>query len=149
MIAKVNGHKDFGAGVIYIVSGISLFFWSQSYEIGAATRMGPGYFPALLGIILTALGLAATVKGVRATKLDPIPKRKLEPLFLILASIVCFGILISRAGLIPATFVCLFIACFRRAIAHPFEVFLMFAALSAFNALVFVYALGLPVKLVW
>jgi hypothetical protein len=149
MLVKVNGRKDFGAGMIYVVSGIGLFLWSQSYEIGTATRMGPGYFPALLGIILTALGLGAIVKGIRATKLDPIPRHKLEPLFLMLASIVSFGLLIPRAGLVPATFVCLLLACLRRAITHPFEVFFTFAALSAFNLVVFVYALGMPLKLFW
>jgi hypothetical protein len=147
MLAKVNGQKDFVAGVIYVVSGVSLFLWSQSYDIGTATRMGPGYFPAVLGIVLASLGLGSIVKGFRASKPDLILKAKLEPLALILGSIVSFGVLISRAGLIPATFVCLLFACFRRTVTHPVELFLTFLLLSAFNVVVFVYALGLPLKL--
>jgi len=41
MLAKVNGPKDFAAGLIYVSTGTGLFIWSQSYEMGTAVRMGP------------------------------------------------------------------------------------------------------------
>lgn len=137
---KINGQKDFCAGIIYIVSGSIFYLLAQEYRMGSATNMGPGYFPAMLGILLVALGVGAVFQGIRAKEPDPIPTHKLEPLILILASIISFGLLIERAGLIIATFVCILLACFRRALTNPIEVFLTFAALTIFNYVVFIYA---------
>ena len=64
MLAKVNGPKDFAAGLIYVAMGFGLFFWSQSYEIGTAVRMGPGYFPLGLALVLLGMGLCLVVKGL-------------------------------------------------------------------------------------
>jgi len=147
VIGKINEPKKFYAGLIYLVSGTAIFFASQSYEIGTATHMGPGYFPILLGIILVGIGVGAIFQSIRATIYDPIPEHKLEPLFLILASIVSFGLLIERTGFVVATFVCLFFACFRRVFSHPIEFIVIFAMLTIFNVIVFVYALQLNIPL--
>jgi putative tricarboxylic transport membrane protein len=132
-----------------VVIGTTVFFMAQQYEVGRAVSMGPGYFPALCGIVLAALGLASIIVGLRTTVPDPIPTHSLEPLILITLSIVSFGLLIERAGLIVATFVCLFLACFRRVFTHPLEVFLTFVVLTAFNVVVFVYFFQMTVPVVW
>lgn len=146
---QINGLKSFYVGLIYVAIGSVAFFWAHKYEIGSATRMGPGYFPALLGIILVGLGSLSIINGYRATSPDPIPKHKLEPFFLILASIISFALLIERTGLIVAIFVSVFLVCFRRALTNPIEVFLTFAALAAFSGLVFVYLFGMAIPLFW
>ena len=63
MITRINRPKDLLAGALYIAGGGTTFLWAQKYEIGTATRMGPGYFPALLGLALVVFGIAATVKA--------------------------------------------------------------------------------------
>jgi putative tricarboxylic transport membrane protein len=146
---RINGPKEVVAGAIFAVIGTTVFFMSQQYEVGRAISMGPGYFPALCGIVLAVLGLASIVSGLRANVLDPIPKHSLEPLVLITLSIVSFGLLIERTGLIVATFVCLFFACFRRVFTHPLEVFLTFVVLTAFNIIVFVHFLQMTMPVVW
>lgn len=141
--------KEVIAGAVFTVVGVALFLGSQQYEIGTAVAMEPGYFPALCGIALVALGLAAVVKGLRAKVIDPIPSHKIEPLFLMILSIVSFGLLIDRAGLVVATFVCLFFACFRRVFTNPIEVFLTYSVLTIFNILVFIYAFGMTIPIFW
>ncbi len=64
-------------------------------------------------------------------------------------SIVSFGLLIDRAGLVVATFVCLFFACFRRVFTNPIEVFLTYSVLTIFNILVFIYAFGMTIPIFW
>lgn len=135
------------AGLLFGVVGAVTFFWAQEYRTGIARQMGPGYFPSLLGIILFVLGVATIIAGVAARKPDPLPKIKLEPLLLILASVVSFGLLIDRAGMVIATLFCVVFACFRRLLAHPIEVILMFLALCTFNYIVFILALGMDIPL--
>jgi hypothetical protein len=137
------------AGAIFAVAGVVFFAMSQQYDIGTATAMGPGYFPALLGICLTLLGLGSIVKGILAKHYDPIDAHSIEPLILILLSIVSFALLIERAGLVVATFVSIFLACFRRALSHPIEVFAVFLVLTTFNLIVFIYAFGMTIPVFW
>jgi hypothetical protein len=148
-LADIKGPKDVAAGAIYFVVGIVFVIMARQYEIGTATNMGPGYFPSLLGFVLIGLGLAAMIKGMRAKVHDPISSHRLEPLLLILASIVSFGFLVERAGLVIATLVCLFFACFRRALAHPIEFLVMFAVLAVFDYVVFVYTFQVQIPMFW
>ncbi len=146
-VSQINGKKNFYAGLIYIAIGLLAFFWSQEYDIGTAAHMGPGYLPALLGLVLLAVGTISVIVGYRSRTPDPIQKYKLEPLFLILASIISFGLLIDRVGLIAAIFVAVFFACFRRLLTHPVEVFLTFAGLAVFCGVVFIYLFGMVIPL--
>jgi len=149
VIAKINRPKDLLAGALYIVGGGITFLWAQKYEIGTATRMGPGYFPALLGLALILLGLAATVKGLVAKQPDPLVEHKVGPLVLVTASVVSFGLLIERAGLVVATFACLFFACFWRLRTNPLEVLLLFVGVTIFNVVVFVDFIGMQMPVFW
>lgn len=149
MLHKIMAPKSFFAGLIYMLAGSGFFLWSQSYRIGTATRMGPGYFPALLGIVLFCIGVGAVFVGLRSRKPDPIEKISIEPLVLISLAVISFGLLIKPLGLIPATAVCLFFACFRRLLVKPLEVLALFVGISAFNYLVFIYAFGLPIRPFW
>ncbi|MGD9741024.1 MAG: tripartite tricarboxylate transporter TctB family protein [Dongiaceae bacterium] len=148
-ISQINGTKDFYAGLIYIAIGMVAFVWAHQYDVGSTTRMGPGFFPALLGLVLMGLGIASVIKGYWSRIPDPIPKYRLEPFFLILASIISFALLIDRAGLVVAIFVSVFIACFRRVLTNPLEVFLTFVALASFSGLVFIHLFGMVIPLFW
>ena len=149
MIAGINRPKDLLAGALYIVGGGTTFLWAQKYVIGTATQMGPGYFPALLGLVLVVLGIAATVKGLVSSQPDPLAEHKLGPLVLMTASVVSFGLLIERAGLVVATFACLFFACFRRLRTNPLEVLLLFVGVTIFNVVVFVDLIGMQMPVFW
>ena len=139
--------KDAAAGAIFLAVGVALFAWARQYEVGTATHMGPGYYPALLGLVLAALGVGGIAKGLAGKAPAPLPRYRIEALVLVLASVVSFALLLERAGFIVASFVCVFFACFQRLWTSPLEVFLIFCALTAFNVVVFAYALGVPFPL--
>lgn len=149
MIAKINRPKDLLAGALYIVGGGATFLWAQKYEMGTATHMGPGYFPALLGLALILFGIAATVKGLASKQPDPLAKHKIGTLVLMTASVVSFGLLIERAGLVVATFACLFFACFQRLRTNPLEVLMLFMGVTIFNVVVFVDFIGMQIPVFW
>jgi len=141
--------KDVYAGVIFIGIGATAFAMAQQYEIGTASHMGPGYLPALVGILLVALGAFSLLNAFRIPIPDPIAKESLEPFVLVVTSVVAFALLIDSAGLIVAMFALVFISCLRRVFSHPFEVLCTYLGLTAFSVGVFWYALSMPIPLWW
>jgi len=55
-MAAIRHPKDFWSGVLFIAIGVSTIVAGSKYTLGTAARMGPGYFPRILGILLIALG---------------------------------------------------------------------------------------------
>jgi hypothetical protein len=149
MLTRIKGPKDFLAGVIFLFVGAVFFLSSREYQMGTATSMGPGYFPALLGIILCLLGLGAAIKGLRTKTPDPLPRHKILPLFFMVASVFSFGLLIERAGFVVASFVCLVLTCYQRWRTNPVEILLIFVGLTLFNYIVFIYFLGMAMPIFW
>jgi len=85
----IKSPKDFWAGILYIAFGTFAIVVALNYPIGSAGRMGPGYFPRALGIILIALGL---ILSLRALKLHGTPPvfGVYKPILVITASVVVF-----------------------------------------------------------
>jgi hypothetical protein len=146
---RIKGLKDLLVGLIYITVGSASFALAHSYSMGTSLHMGPGYFPALVGGILVALGIGSICIGLRKKEPDPIIKLKIEPLLLILAGVLTFSFLIDRAGLVVAIAAMVFFACFRRLLSNPLEVIATYVVLTIFSALVFIYGFGMSIPLVW
>ena len=72
MLVRVNAPKDIFAGLIFIAFGVGTFVLAHDYEIGTAVEMGPGYFPAAIGLVLAAIGIAAIIRGISRKTPDPI-----------------------------------------------------------------------------
>ena len=62
---KLQNPRDFLAGLLFMSFGAAALAMSQSYAIGTAARMGPGYFPRALGILLIVLGALLSLRGFR------------------------------------------------------------------------------------
>jgi putative tricarboxylic transport membrane protein len=143
-IVKIKSPKDFWSGVMFIVTGLFFLVWAMAYyQMGTAVRMGPAYFPALLGGLLAALG-AIVLLGSLAMAGPPIAKFHFRPLLLISLACVLYGYLMKPAGLLVATAALVFISAFG---GHEFkwkEVGILYLALVIFSVLVFVKGLALP-----
>jgi hypothetical protein len=148
MRVAVGRRKDFWTGVIYIVVGLSAFLIARNYALGSAARMGPGYFPTAVALLLTAVGVTIMVRSFfREGEL--VDRFAWKPMLLVLGSIVAFGILINRAGLLLAAVV-LVLGC--AAASERFHIgwlpMLGMAALVAFCVIVFVIGMGIPMPLI-
>ena len=66
---SIRNPKDFWAGLLYVVLGLAAVYIAQDYEMGTATRMGPGYFPTLLGGFLALIGVVSLVSIPRCRRL--------------------------------------------------------------------------------
>ena len=144
----VATRKDFWTGVIYIVIDLTAFVIARNYALGSAARMGPGYFPTAVALLLTAVGVTIVVRSFfRQGEL--IDRFAWKPMLLVLGSIVAFGMLINRAGLLLAA-VALVLGC--AAASERFRLgwlpMLGMAALVAFCVIVFVIGIRIPMPLI-
>jgi putative tricarboxylic transport membrane protein len=144
MALKVRAPKDFWAGVMFIGVGGFFMLWATThYQMGTAVRMGPAYFPAVLGGLLVFLGALVLLQSL-AMDGPPVPKFAFKPLILISLACVIYGYTMKPLGLVGATALLVFVSAYG---GHEFkwkEVTVLFLILIVFSVLVFVKGLTLP-----
>lgn len=93
----IKSQKDFFSGLLYAVVGSGFAIGATTYKIGTSARMGPGFFPMLLGVLLAIIGLYIMFKAmvVKTPNGDKIGKWAWKPLFFIIAGNLLFGILLG------------------------------------------------------
>ena len=139
--------QDFWAGLMLIVTGAVAIFIARNYEFGSSLRMGPGYFPSVLGGLLILFGLIIAVKGLNSgEKLSKAWSPR--ALIVLTAALVLFGFLIDRAGFVPAMMVLIFGSALAGSQFKFVEVLLFSIFLTALCVVVFIWALGLPYPLI-
>ena len=150
---KIKSNKDFASGLMFMGVGIAFAWGATSYNVGTGARMGPGYFPLLLGILLAIIGLVITFKAmtVETADGDKIGKWAWKPLFFILAANFAFGILlgglsslgIPAMGLIVGIYALTFISSLAGNEFNAKGVFVLATVLAIGSYVAFVWALKL------
>ncbi|MBU3567498.1 tripartite tricarboxylate transporter TctB family protein [Polynucleobacter alcilacus] len=108
---KIRNQRDFGAGIMYMVIGIFFTFVATGYQMGTAAKMGPGYFPFYLGLLMTLLGLLVLVKSFSAkAAIEKIPKFNWRIIAQITGAVVLYGLLLPRLGFLVAVIVLVFVS---------------------------------------
>ena len=77
---KIKSPKDFWAGLIFIAFGLFFFLGARNYEMGTAARMGPAYFPTMLGGLIALIGGIVFLQSL-VVKGGKVPSMPLRPLF--------------------------------------------------------------------
>ena len=144
----IRSSKDFCAGLIFLACGLIALFESRAYPMGTAARMGSGYFPTLVGIGLTLMGFVISLRGLYL-KGEKASFSTVRPLVVVTASIVCFALLIRPAGIVVAIIASVLVSCFAGSRFRLSEAALLSLVLAAISAAVFIFGLGLPMKLYW
>ena len=144
---KLRGPRDVYGGLIFVVFGVAAAAIARDYPMGSAMRMGPGYFPFLLGCLLALLGLAIIMRGLLRTGL-PLDATFWRPISLVLVAIGAFAATVEALGLAIATALLVGIGAAASPESRPGETVWLVAGLVAFALGVFVYALKLPFQ-VW
>ena len=145
-MAAIRNPKDFWSGLLFIAIGAAAIVLGSKYTIGSAARMGPGYFPRVLGILLIVFG---SILAVRAFRLDgsPIPPWKWRPTLVVLGSVVLFGQIVQTVGLALSTVILIVLA---SAASHEFrwkESLIVGVALAALSVGVFIIGLKLTLPI--
>jgi putative tricarboxylic transport membrane protein len=142
----VHLHRDVIAGTLFILIGAFALSVARGYPIGSAMRMGPGYFPAVLGWVLIVLGACVGLRAMRRRDWTPV-EWGWKPLAWITASMLLFGFLMPRFGLVPALALMFPVAAAAGREFRLGEVLLLTVVMCLFAAGVFVYGLRLPYRL--
>lgn len=98
----IKSQKDFFSGLLFMSVGVAFALGASSYSMGSGARMGPGYFPLILGVILAVLGCALSAKALIVPTEDgeKIGKFAWKPLFFIIVANLVFGVSIGGLPLI-------------------------------------------------
>ena len=107
MKVPLSNNKQFLSGLMFLFIGGVAIFIAQDYPMGTALRMGPGYFPIVLGGIIGLFGIYELVKGL--LKPEPIVGNwSLRALIILPLSAVIFGVVMEKAGFVPAMIALIF-----------------------------------------
>ncbi|MFG1360080.1 tripartite tricarboxylate transporter TctB family protein [Xanthobacter pseudotagetidis] len=145
---RIASTKDFLAGVLFAGFGTAFAaVAATSYAQGTPARMGAGFFPLVLGVLLAAVGLAVMARSL-IVEGDGLPRVRLRPLLSLLAAMVLFGIMLRPLGLMVSAVVLVLAGSLSSPEFRLREALLLAAGLSVGAVLLFVTLLGLPLP-VW
>ena len=118
---QIKSQKTFFSGVMFTTIGAAFAVGATNYNVGIGARMGPGYFPLMVGALLTILGLVVIASALTVETVDgePVGKIAWKPLGFIIGSNVLFGVLLAglrgiglpAMGLIIAIYALVIVAC--------------------------------------
>ena len=118
---RIKSQKTFFSGIMFTSVGAAFALGATNYNVGSAARMGPGYFPLIVGVLLTLLGLVVVASAFagRATDGEPVGKIAWKPLGFIIGANLLFGTLLAglrsiglpAMGLILAIYALVIVAC--------------------------------------
>jgi len=147
MKLELRSNKDFWAGMMFTGTGSAAMIAARNYPFGTTLRMGPGYFPMVLGGLLVLFGVYVLVRGLHTSEKirGSWSHRALIGLPL---SMVLFGLLIERLGFIPALVTLVFLSAASGREFKVVEVLLVAALLTVISVAVFIWGLGLPYPLI-
>lgn len=158
---KIGHPKDFWGGILFAAIGLMFAVIARGfaigdqvllagYAMGTPARMGPGFFPFWLGVILIALGAATSFLAARAADAGTgsrIERFHWKELFFVLGSICLFGVLLKPLGMLLSGMALVVGASFGSVTFDLRRSLLLGLFLVTFCALVFVMGLKLPIPL--
>ncbi|SPU49359.1 tripartite tricarboxylate transporter TctB family protein [Bordetella trematum] len=141
---QLRNRQDFWSGVMFIALGLGFAWQATSYQMGTAARMGPGYFPFWLGLVLALLGavvlLGSLSKKAQETHVDRFDWRIV---FLVIGSVVVYAVVLNYLGVYISVFLLVVLSSLA---SHEFSIKVAVANgifLVVFSYLAFIKGLGL------
>jgi Tripartite tricarboxylate transporter TctB family len=138
--------KDFLAGLVFLAFGWGAMHGAREFEIGTLARMGPGWFPAALGLVLALFGVFLAARGIAWTNKETVSWGWRAPVCIV-ASMLAFAFLLPRLGLVAALLAMFFIAALGGREFRWREVLVLSLVMTALAVGVFVVLLKLPFQL--
>jgi len=143
---KIRNPRDFWSGVMFVAFGGAGMWLARAFPYGTAARMGPAYFPTVVGALLAGFGLFIAARGL-AVDGERVGRFHFRPLMMILASLVLFGLLLERIGFVSAVFILVVLSSMGGHELRWRETLLVASALAFGTVLLFVYALKLQIPI--
>ncbi|HEX9445870.1 MAG TPA: tripartite tricarboxylate transporter TctB family protein [Candidatus Binatia bacterium] len=139
--------KDFWTGVIYIAIGASAVLIAREYGMGTAFKMGPAYFPTVLGGLLMLIGLLSLARSFLRPG-APVTGFTIKGLATVVASTLLFGFIVRGAGLVVALPALVLVSGYASPEFRWGTALALAAGLTVFCVAVFLKGLGVPLPVV-
>lgn len=145
MTTKTDNKTDLWAGLLLIAAALFFGWQTLDLEAGTSLRMGPGYFPRVLSVLLFVLGIAVTVKSF-STVGEPFGITAWRGMAFILPAPVVFGLTVRGLGFVPALFLATLIAAQASPRLKWWQGLILAVVVTIMATLIFSYGLGLPFR---
>jgi hypothetical protein len=143
---RIRSQSDFWCGLLFVAIGAIVLVMAGQYRLGTAARMGPAYFPTLLGGLLLFLGLTLAIPALFKDG-EKFPKLHWRPLLMVLLSIAAFGVALEYLGFAVAVAVLVVVGSLADPDLKPHETAGLAVFLVVFSIGIFVGLLGIPLNL--
>lgn len=143
-------NKDFLAGLMFIAVGVIFAVGAYQYQMGTAARMGPGYFPRILGVMMALLGVLIAGVGLKNQAKWAATEGigwTWKPLVLVTLAVVLFGFALPRLGMIAAIVILIALSGVAAHDRNSRQLAMISVIMCLFCAAVFIYGLKLQMKL--
>jgi hypothetical protein len=141
---QARDYTDVIGGGLLLAFGVWFALYAGAdYNLGSLRRMGPGFFPAIIGWLVAFFGLLVLVPALFRVGEMPVPK--LRPLGTIMVGGLAFAFIVERFGMVPATMVLVFVSALAEERFYPVRTLVLAAALAAIAVVVFTMGLGIPI----
>jgi hypothetical protein len=142
----VSINRDAAAGILFIAFGIFFGIYSIFYRLGTLLRMGPGFFPLVLSILVLLLGLIILIRALYVPRSHEISVGSIRPVLTISISILAFAAMVNYFGLFISITTLVLLS---RCAAQPFNAgrtLILGVALAVACSVLFVHLLGIPIR---
>ena len=132
---KIRNQRDFWSGVLFVITGVLFMILSRQYQFGTAAKMGPGYFPTVLGGMMAVLGLMLSIPALsRKSPELKVDRIDFKVIGVILLAVAVYAATLPSLGFIVSLVLLIFISSMA---SHEFSV--KTTAISAVALLIFSY----------
>jgi hypothetical protein len=147
MTRSVN-RRDLAFGALMVLLALFALWELRGYEMGTANQMSTGYMPWLISVSLLSVGAIIVIKALFIGMADDTePHRWVRPLLGVSAALVLFMLTLDRLGLIGASIALVLVSGAASRDTRPAGLVVWAVALAIGSAAVFVYLIGLPIRL--
>jgi hypothetical protein len=147
LTSLIRSSRDFWTGLIYLFFGVVAIVVSRDYSMGTGGRMGPGYFPTILGYLLVLIGAIAVMRSFIASG-APIGAFAFKGIALVGSSILLFGVIVRGAGVAVALPLLVILSALASAKFRWVPTLFIAVGLTIFCILVFIKGLGIPLPII-
>lgn len=143
---NIRWSQDFVSGLFFCAVAIGGIALSSRLDLGTPARMAAGFFPLWLSAILLVLGAVILARSF-FMRAEPVGEINARPLIAVLGGVVIFSLIVEKWGFAIAGVLLIVLARFAGGRFRPIEVGILAVALVGMSALVFLYGLKLPLRL--
>jgi hypothetical protein len=146
---KIKSQKDFWSGLMFVVVGVGFAWGALGYNFGTSARPGPGYFPFGLGALVAVLGAFILFEAltIETPGGEPVGAIAWKPLAVIVGSVVMFGALLPRLGMVITLPLLVIVASWAHDEFKLKEALINAAVLTVGSWLIFIKGLALTIPL--